>query len=95
MSSRSFLHIFEVKSLSVASFAIIFSHSKGCLSPLLIVSLVVQKVPFFFIFAFISYCDLCQSVLSMFSSRSFAVSGLMFRTLSRFEFILVYGVRLF
>ena len=31
----------------------------------------------------------------MFSSRSFIVSGLMFRSLNYFEFILVYGVRKF
>ena len=31
--------------------------------------------------------------LPMFSSRSFIVSGLMFRSLIRFEFIFVYGVR--
>ena len=38
-------------------------------------------------------CDLCQSVLPMFSSRSFIVSGLTFRSLIHFEFIFVYGVR--
>ena len=31
--------------------------------------------------------------LPMFSSRSFIVSGLMFRSLIHFEFIFVYGVR--
>ena len=46
-------------SLSVASFAIIFSHSEGCLFTLLIVSFVVQKFlilirSHLFIFAFIS-----------------------------------------
>ena len=46
-------------SLSVASFAIIFSHSEGCLFTLLIVSFVVQKLlglirSHLFIFAFIS-----------------------------------------
>ena len=40
-----------------------------------------------------SCCDLCQSVLPMFSSRSFIVSGLMFSSLIHFEFIFVYGVR--
>ena len=34
-----------------------------------------------------------ESVLSMFSSRSFIVSGFMFRSLIHFEFIFVYGVR--
>ena len=34
-----------------------------------------------------------ESVLPMFSSRSFIVSGLTFRSLIYFEFIIVYGVR--
>ena len=34
-----------------------------------------------------------ESVLPMFSSRSFIVSGLLFRLLIHFEFIFVYGVR--
>ena len=34
-----------------------------------------------------------ESVLPMFSSRSFIVSGLTFRSLKHFEFIFVYGVR--
>ena len=36
-----------------------------------------------------------ESVLPMFSSRSFIVSGLTFRSLIHFEFIFVYGVRKF
>ena len=56
---RSFLYIFEISCLSVASFAIIFSHSEGCLFILLRVSFVVQKLlslirSHLFIFAFIS-----------------------------------------
>ena len=59
LSCRSHLYIFEVNSLSVASFAIIFSHSEGCLFTLLIVSFVVQKLlsltrSHLFIFTFIS-----------------------------------------
>ena len=34
-----------------------------------------------------------KSALPMFSSRSFVVSGLMFRSFIQFEFIFVYGVR--
>ena len=34
-----------------------------------------------------------ESVLPMFSSRSFIISGLIFRSLIHFEFIIVYGVR--
>ena len=59
LSCRSCLYIFEINSLSVASFTIIFSPSEGCLFTLLIVSFVVQKLlilirPHLFIFAFIS-----------------------------------------
>ena len=34
-----------------------------------------------------------ESVFPMFSSRSFRVSGLIFRSLIHFEFIFVYGVK--
>ena len=40
-----------------------------------------------------SCCDVGQSVLPMFSSRSFIVSGLRFRSLIHFEFIFVYDVQ--
>ena len=46
LSCRSCLYIFEISCLSVASFAIIFSHSEGCLFTLIIVSFVVQKFLF-------------------------------------------------
>ena len=59
LSYRSCLYIIEVNSLSVAPFAIIFSHSEVCPFTLLIVSFVVQKLlssirSHLFIFAFIS-----------------------------------------
>ena len=59
LSFRSCLYVFEISCLSIASFAIIFSHSEGCLFTLLIVSFVVQKLlslirSHLFIFAFIS-----------------------------------------
>ena len=44
LSCSSCLYILEINSLSVASFAIIFSHSEGCLFTLLRVSFVVQKL---------------------------------------------------
>ena len=52
------MYIFEISCLSLASFAIIFSHSEGCLFTLLIVSFVVLKLlilirSHLFIFAFI------------------------------------------
>ena len=43
----SCLYILEINPLSVVSFAVILSHSKGCLFTLLIVSFAVQK-PFMF-----------------------------------------------
>ena len=59
LSCKSCLYILEINYLLVASFAIIFSHSEGCLFTLLIVSFVVQKLlslirSHLFIFAFIS-----------------------------------------
>ena len=104
----SSLYILEINSLSVVSFAIAFSHSEACLFTLLFVSFTVKKLSslirshlFVFVFNFItlnvghrgSCCDLCQSVLPMFTSKSFIVSSLMFRSLIRFGFIFVNGVR--
>ena len=59
LSCSSCLYILEIGCLLVASFAIIFSHSEGCLFTLLIVSFDVQKLvrlirSHLFIFAFIS-----------------------------------------
>ena len=57
LSFRSCLYIFETNSLSVASFAIIFFHSEGCLFTLIIISFVVLLSlirSHLFIFAFIS-----------------------------------------
>ena len=59
LSCKTSLYIFEINSLSVASFALIFSHSEDCLFTLLIVFFVVQKLlslirSYLFIFAFIS-----------------------------------------
>ena len=44
LSCMSCLYILEINHLSVVSFAIIFSHSEGCLFTLLIVSFAVQKL---------------------------------------------------
>ena len=59
LSCMSCLYILKINSLSVVSFAIIFSHSEGCLFTLLIVTFIVQKLvslikSHLFIFAFIS-----------------------------------------
>ena len=80
LSCTSCLYVFEINSLSVASFALIFSYSEGCLFTLLIFSFVVQKLlilirSHLFIFAFIpefwevdhrgSCCDLCLRVFRL------------------------------
>ena len=93
----------------VALFGNIFSHSEGCLFILSMVSFAVQRLlslirSHLFIFAFISIAlgsglkkillqFMSKSVLPMFSSKSFIVSGLTFRSLIHFEFIFVYGVK--
>ena len=60
LSWMSYLYILKVNPLSVVSFAIIFSHSEGCLSPLFIVSFAVKQRlslirPHLFIFVF-NFC---------------------------------------
>ena len=59
LSCMNCLYVLEINPLSVVSFAIIFSHSEGCLFILLIVSFAVQKLlglirSHLFIFVFIS-----------------------------------------
>ena len=44
LTCMSCLYILEINPLSIVSFAIIFSHSEGCLFTLLIVSFAVQKL---------------------------------------------------
>ena len=111
LSCMSCLYILEMNPLSVVSFTIIFSYSEGYLFTLLIVFFAVQKLlslirSHLFTFAFISVTlgggskrillwFMSSSVLPMFSSKSFVVSGLTFRSLINFEFIFVYGVRKF
>ena len=79
LSCRSCLYIFEINYLLAASFAIIFSHSEGCLFTLLIVSFVGQKLLilirshlFLLLFPVIcevgnrgSCCDLCRRVFCL------------------------------
>ena len=105
----SCLYILEIISLSVVSFAIIFSHSEGCLFTLLIVSSILQELLsliwyHLFIFVFISIIlgggsqrtllwFMSECALPMFSSKSFVVSDLTFRSLIYFEFIFVNDVR--
>ena len=80
LSCMNYLHILEINPLSVVLFAIIFSHSEGCLFTLFIVSFAVQKHlclirSHLFIFVFISFslgggskrmlCHLCQRVFCL------------------------------
>ena len=82
LSCMSCLNILKINPLSVVSFAIIFSHSKGCLFTLLIVSFAVQKL------LSLIRSHLFTFVFPLFSSKSFIVSDLTFRSLIHFEFYL-------
>ena len=109
LSCMSCLYVLDINPLLVISFANIFSHSEGCLFVLFMVSFPVQKFSNFirshlFIFVFISITlgggskkillwFMSKSVLPTFSSMSFIVSGLTFRSQIHFKFIFVYGVR--
>ena len=103
------LYILEINPLLVTLFAKIFPHSVGCLFILFMDSFAMQKLLslirfHLFILVFIMIIlgggskkillwFMSKSVLPMFSSRSFIVSGLKFRSLIHFEFIFVYGFR--
>ena len=105
----SCLYILAINPLLVASFVNIFSHSVGHLCVLFMISFAVQKLLslirshlFIFVFIFITLRVgskkillqfMSKSVLPIFSSKSFIVSHLTFRSLIYFEFIFVYGVR--
>ena len=109
LSCMSYLYILEINALSVALFANIFSHSEGCVFILFMVSFAVQKLlslirSHLFIFVFISISlgggsekillrFMSRSVLPMFSSKSFIVSSLPFRSLIHSElfFCVVLG----
>ena len=89
----------DINLLLVIPFANVFSHSVGCLLVLLMVSLAVQKP------LSRSHLLLCFSrriqkhvviyvkVLHIFSSRSFLVSSVTFRSLIHFDCIFVCGAR--
>jgi len=99
----------EMNPFSVASFANIFSHCVGSLFVLFMVSFAVQNLlnlirSHLLTFAFISITlgdgskkilllFMSKDILPMFSSRSFILSSLTFRSLIRFEVIFVYGIK--
>ena len=109
LSCVSCLYILEIKPFSVALFANSFSRFVGRLFVLLMVSFAAQKLvslirSYLFIFAFIPIAlgggpkktlvqFMSENVLPVFSSRSFMMSCLTFKSLSHFEFIFVYGER--
>ena len=94
----------EVNPFSVALFENIVSHSEGCLFVLFMVSFAIQKLlslirSHLLIFTLgdgpkkILLRFMSESVLPVFSSKSFLVSGFTFRLLIHFEFIFVYVIR--
>ena len=109
LSFMSCFYILEINPSLGASFVNIFSHAVGCLFILFMVSFAVQKLLsfirsqlFIFVFIFIALWGglnkillqfMSESVLPMFSSTSFIISNLTFRSLIHFEFIFVSGVR--
>ena len=105
LSYMKSLYILVINPLLVILFANIFSHGYLLVFQWL-VSFAIQKLltlvrSHLFIFAFVSVAlgerfqiillHLCRKVF--FSSRSFIVSGLTFRSLIHFEIIFVHGVR--
>ena len=103
------LSLLDINPSSEIWFANIFSHLVDCLLILLLASFAVQKhfslmlIPFvYFYFCFpclrkqverISKTD-AKGVLPMFSSRSFMISGFIFKSLIHFELIFLYSVTL-
>ena len=103
LNCMKYLYIFEINPLSVASFANIFPHSKGCLFILFMDSFAVQKLLilirshlFVFIFISITLGDepqkillwfLSKGVVPLLSSKSFIVSSLTFWSLIHFDFL--------
>ena len=106
-SHVSSLYILEIKPLSKVSMANIFFHTVGYLFILLMFSLAMQKLfnfiwPHLFILSFISLalgdlsakilpCGIFEIFLPMFSSRTFMLSQVIFKSFIHPEFIFVYG----
>ena len=97
--------ILKINPLSVASFTNVFSQSEGCLFILFMGFLCCAKAVEFDKFPFIYFCFYFHysrrqiqknvaavSVLPVFSSENFIVSGLTFSSLIHVEFIFVCGV---
>ena len=107
-SHVSSLYILEIKPLSEVSLANMFSHMVGSLFILMPYSLAVQKLfilmkSHLFILSFMSFAlgdisvkmllrGISEIFLPMFSSRTFIVSRLIFKSFIHLEFIFVYGI---
>ena len=104
----SSLYIWETRPLSEVSLANIFSHTVGSLYILMLFSLAMQKFfnlmrSHLFILSFMSLAlgdmsvrmllrGMSEIFLPMFSSRTFMVLQLIFKSFIHLEFIFVYGV---
>ena len=101
-------YILEIKPLSKVSLANMFSHAVGSLFILMSFSLSMQKILnlmrfYLFILSFMSLAlgdilvkmllrGMSEISLPMFSSRTFMVSQLIFKSFIHLVFIFVYGV---
>ena len=104
----SSLYILEIRPLSEVSLANMFSHTVGSLCNLVVFSLAMQKLFIFmrthlFILSFMALAlgdvsmrmllsGLSEIFLPMFSSRTFMILRLIFKSFIHLEFIFVYGV---
>ena len=107
-SRMSSLYILEIRPLSEVSLANMFSHTVGSLCNLVLFPLAMQELfilmrPHLFILSFMSLAlggmsvrmllrGMSEIFLPMFSSRSFMVLQLIFKSFIHLEFIFVYGV---
>ena len=107
-SHVSSLYILEIRPLSEVSLANMFSHTVGSLFILMLFSLAMQKLlilmrSHLLIFSFMSLalgdvsvrmllCGMSEIFLPMFSSRTFMVLRLIFKSFIHVEIIFVYGV---
>ena len=102
------LYILEIRPWSEVSLANMFSHTVGSLCNLALFSLAMQKLfilmrSHLFILSFMSLalgdmsvkmllCGMFQIFLPKFSSRTFIVLRLIFKSFIHLEFIFLYGV---
>ena len=104
----SSLYVLEIRPLSEVSLANMFSHIVGSLFILILFTLAMQKLfnlmwSHLFILSFMSLalgdmsvrmllCGMSEIFLPMFSSRTFMVPRLIFKSFTHLKFIFVYGV---